>query len=97
MEDPPVRMHHVWSAFSHQIDKRVDHPRIWDRRVKWSLRISRELVQCPTPASNPMNRNVTVHFSAGAARSCKRDDFDIMTAPNKLMRQHAHVESVAAD
>jgi hypothetical protein len=36
--------------------------------------------------------NVTVHFGVSTIRPGQRDHFDLVAAPNKLMREHAHME-----
>jgi hypothetical protein len=44
-----------------------------------------------------MHRNVTVHFGASATRPSEGDDFDVVTAPNKFMGEHAHVKIAPTD
>ncbi len=44
-----------------------------------------------------MHLNFPIHLRTSAIRSRERDDSDVVTTPNKFMRQHADVEIAPTD
>ena len=83
---------YLWSKSPHQIDKRANHPWIGDGRVEWLLRIDIKPADSPAPAPNSMYRDFPVHLAARASWTCESNNFHIVTALNKFVRKHLHVE-----
>ena len=61
------------------------------------LWISVEPVECPTPSGNPMHRYFIIHVGAGPALPRKGYDFDVVTTPEKFVREHAYMEIAPTD